>query len=93
MNDQIASTAQSIVSDSLSYLITMVLIQVFVVFRVFLLGRGDYTVGERFMASPPLHFAVVLVVAGIFVANHMQDILMVGYAHPWLGLYIATLGL
>ena len=54
MNDPIAAAAQSMLSDSLSYLITMILVQVFVVFRMFLRGGGDHTVRERFMASVPL---------------------------------------
>lgn len=93
MTDQIASAAQSIVSDSLSYLITMVLIQVFVVFRIFLRGGGDYTVRERFMASLPLQFAVVVVVMLVFVFSRLEDMLLVGHARPWWGLYVSTLGL
>src|SRR5215831_14167595 len=93
MNDQIAVTAQSILSDSLSSLLTVLFIRVFVGFRIFLRGGGDYTVRERFMASLPLQFAVMVVVASVFVANPMEDVLVVGHAHPWLGLYSTTLGL
>jgi hypothetical protein len=93
MNDQIASVAKSIVSDSLSYVITMVLIQVFVVFRMFLRGGGDYTVRERFMASLPLQFAVIVVVMLAFIFSRLEDMLLVGHARPWWGLYVSVLGL
>jgi hypothetical protein len=35
----------------------------------------------------------MVVVASVFVANHREDVLVVGHAHPWLGLYSTTLGL
>jgi protein-S-isoprenylcysteine O-methyltransferase Ste14 len=93
MNDQIAAAAPSILSDSLSYLITMILIQVFVVFRMFLRGGGDHTVRERFMASVPLQFVVVVVVMIMFVFSRLEDMLLVGHVRPWWGLYLSTLGI
>src|SRR5215469_10181668 len=87
MNDQIAATAQSILSDSLSYFLTMLFIQGLVVLRIFLRGGADYTVRERLMASLPLQFAVMLVGPQLVCGQHMEDLLVVGHTHPWLGLY------
>lgn len=93
MNDQIAVAARSILDDSLKYLIAAVLASIFVVFRMFLRGGGDYKVGERFMASLPLQFLTLIAVAIVFVANHLGDILLVGHTHPWWGLYVSTLAM
>jgi hypothetical protein len=92
MNAQIASAAQSMLSDSLGYLITMVVIQLFVS-RKFVLGGGDHPIRERFMASLPLQFVVMVVTALVFVFSHFEDMLLVGRARPWWGLYVSTLGI
>jgi len=93
MNDPITAAAQSILSDSLRYLITMILVQVFVVFRMFLRGGGDHTLRERFLASVPLEFVVMVVVMIVFVFSRLEDMLLVGRARQWWGLYISTLGI
>jgi len=63
----------------------MLLIQVFVVLRIFLRGGGDYTVRERFIAWLPLELVVMVVVFLVFHLR-LEDMLLVGHARPWWGL-------
>jgi hypothetical protein len=71
----------------------MLFIQVFVGFRMFWRGSGDYTVRRRFMASLPLQFVVMVVIMLVFIFSHLEDMLLVGHARPRWGLYVSTLGI
>src|SRR5215813_11188275 len=82
MNDQIAAAAQSVLSDSLSYVLTLLFIQVFVVFQMFWHGSGDYAVRRRFVASLFLPFVVMVVIMLVFIFSHLEDMFRVGMAGP-----------
>src|SRR5215469_11213200 len=93
MNDQIAAAAQSVLSDSLSYVLTLLFIQVFVVFQMFWHGSGDYAVRRRFVALLFLPFVVMVVIMLVFIFSHLEDMLRIGHARPRWELYISTLGI
>src|SRR5215469_11724282 len=85
MKDQIATAPQSVLSDSLSYVLTLLFIQVFVVFQMFWHGSGDYAVRRRFVASLFLPFVVMVVIMLVFIFSHLEDMLRVGHARPRWG--------
>jgi hypothetical protein len=60
---------------------------------MFLRGGGDHTVRERFLASVPLQFVVMVVVMIVFVFFPLEDMLLVGRSRQWWGLYVSTLGI
>ena len=94
MGDQISSAAQTILSDSLAFLIAMVCIQVFGVFRFALrAGGGDFTIRERLLITLPMQFVVMVSVAIVFGATHLGDLILVGHARPWWGLYVSILSI
>jgi len=93
MSAQVAAAAQSILSDSLSYLVTMICIQIFGVFGLFVNVEGNLSVRERFVMSLPLQLVVMVAFAVVFLVSHLGDMLLVGHAKPWWVLYIAILGL
>jgi hypothetical protein len=85
MSTHAAAAAQSILSDSLSCLVTMICIQIFGVFRLFLNVKGNFSIRERFVVSLPPQLVVMVAFAVVFLVAHLGDMMLVGHAKPRVG--------
>ena len=51
------------------------------------------TIRERLLITLPLQFVVMVSVAIVFVATHLEKLMLVGHARSWWGLYVSMLGI